>query len=251
MLELNATFFAIAGPAVAFSAMSKAGFGGGAGFAASAILALYLTPGQALGIMLPMLMLIDVATLRPYWGTWSWRDARVLILGAVPGIALGAAFYTIAAPDLIRAMIGGLALIFVLWQLARRLGLVRVAGQGLPAPAGLAAGLVSGFTSFVSHAGGPPAAIYLLSQGLGKTAYQGTTVLVFWVINIVKFAPYAWLGLFTAQTALANLALAPFALAGVWIGVTAHRRIPETLFFGLTYVLLSLTGAKLIWDALT
>jgi uncharacterized membrane protein YfcA len=50
---------------------------------------------------------------------------------------------------------------------------------------------------------------------------------------------------------MANLALAPFALLGAWIGVRAHRIVPETLFFRLTYVLLMVTGTKLIWDGLT
>ena len=100
-------------------------------------------------------------------------------------------------------------------------------------------------------AGGPPAAVYLLSRKLDKTSYQGTTVLVFWVINIVKFVPYAFLGLFTAETALANLALAPVAIAGALIGIKAHQIVSERLFFGLTYVLLVVTGAKLIWEGLT
>jgi uncharacterized membrane protein YfcA len=110
---------------------------------------------------------------------------------------------------------------------------------------------VTGFTSFVSHAGGPPAAVYLLSKRLTKTEYQATTVLIFWVINIAKFIPYAFLGMFTLETALANLILAPFALAGAWLGVAAHRLVSERFFFGLTYVLLSVTGCKLIWDGLT
>ena len=108
-----------------------------------------------------------------------------------------------------------------------------------------------GFTSFVSHAGGPPAAVYLLSQRLTKTEFQASTVLVFWVINVAKFVPYAYLGLFTWQTAWADLLLAPFAVLGAWLGVRAHFMLSERLFFGIAYVLLSATGGKLIWDALT
>jgi uncharacterized membrane protein YfcA len=130
-------------------------------------------------------------------------------------------------------------------------GWVRVAAQSLPKWAGALAGLVAGFTSFVSHAGGPPAALYLLSLKPNKTEYQASTVLVFWIINIAKFLPYAFLGLFTVETGMANLVLAPFALLGVWLGVKAHHLMPERAFFLLTYVLLLGTGAKLIWDGLT
>ncbi len=250
-LETGWWFFAVAGPAVIFAGVSKGGFGSGAAFASSAILALMLPPGQALGVMLPLLMLIDATMLRPYWRRWSWPDARLLILGAVPGVALGVALYRVADADLLRVLIGAVSLGFVVWHGAQRGGLIRPMRHRLPDWAGVAAGLVAGFTSFVSHGGGPPAAVYLLSQGLDKTRYQATSVLVFWVVNIAKFIPYAVLGLFTWQTFAANLILAPFALFGAWLGVKAHRVVPERLFFAITYVLLTLTGARLIWDGVT
>jgi uncharacterized membrane protein YfcA len=251
MIEFDLWFFAVAAPAVVFAGVSKGGFGSGAAFAAASILALVLDPGHALGIMLPLLMLMDVATLGPYWKKWLWPESRQLIVGGIPGVAIGAALYSVASPDFFRLLIGAISLLFVAWQLSLRTGVLRPPSRQMPAWAGLVAGMAAGFTSFVSHAGGPPAAIYLLSGKPGKTAYQATTVLVFWVINIAKFVPYAFLGIFTAQTFLADLYLAPFALIGAWIGVRAHRMVPENAFFALTYVLLVLTGAKLVWDALT
>lgn len=233
-----------------FAGISKAGFGSGAAFAAATVLALVVEPGLALGIMLPLLMLVDVASLKPYWGKWSMPDVRLLVLGGLPGVALGAALYTVASPDLLRLLIGGVSVGFVLWQLSLARGWVRVARQYWPDWAGYGFGALAGFTTFVSHAGGPPASMFLLSRNLDKTQFQATTVLVFWVLNIAKFVPYSFLGLFTAQTFMANLALAPFALIGAWIGVRAHHLVSERLFFGLTYVLLVLTGCKLIWDGL-
>ncbi|WP_372893770.1 sulfite exporter TauE/SafE family protein [Rhodosalinus sp.] len=242
--------FALAAAAVVFAGVSKGGFGSGAAFAAAAILALAMPPGEALGIMLPLLMLIDLATLRPYWGRWDWRAGRLLILGAIPGVALGVALWRVADDDAIRLLIGVIALGFVAWRVAQARGLIRPADRRLAPGWGLAAGLTAGFTSFVSHAGGPPAAVYLLSGRPDKTTFQATTVLIFWIINIAKAVPYAVLGLFTAETFAANLALAPFALLGAWAGVKAHFLVPERAFFLLTYALLTATGAKLVWDAL-
>ncbi len=251
MLTLDLFFFCVAGPAVLFAGISKAGFGSGAAFAAATILALVVEPGLALGVMLPLLMLIDASSLRPYWRKWSAPDVRLLVIGGVPGVVLGAALYRVASPDVLRLLIGGVSVGFVLWQLSLASGLVKLARTRLPDWAGLVAGVAVGFTTFISHAGGPPAAVFLLSRGLGKTQYQATTVLLFWILNIVKFVPYAALGMFTAQTFLANVALAPFALLGTWLGVKAHHLVPERAFFALTYVLLMVTGSKLIWDGLT
>ena len=79
MLELSLGFFLVAGPAVIFAGISKSGFGSGAAFASASILALVVEPGLALGVMLPLLMLVDAATLRPYWGKWNLRASLLMI----------------------------------------------------------------------------------------------------------------------------------------------------------------------------
>jgi len=250
-MEFDLAFFALAIPAVIFAGVSKAGFGSGAAFASASILAVFLEPAQALGIMLPLLMLVDVASLRPYWKKWSSSDAWRLGLGAVPGVVLGIWLYQAANDDVLRLLIGGISLAFVAYQLAQSWGFLTIAKRAFPAWVGYVTGAAAGFTSFVSHAGGPPVAVYLLAQGHSKGKYQATSVITFWVINLLKAVPYAFLGIFTYETLLADLFLAPFALIGAWLGVWAHRIVPERLFFALTYIMLTMTGSKLIWDALT
>ena len=247
-MTIDLTFFLFAVPAIIFAGISKAGFGSGAAFAATPLLALVIDPALAVGLMLPLLMLVDAVTLKPYWKQWSLPDAQLLIFGAIPGVLAGALFWRFASPDVLRLLLGIISLAFVMFQLARAADIIRVRQRPFPAQVGLITGAIGGFTSFVSHAGGPPVAIYLLAKGMGKTAYQATSVLVFWAINIAKAIPYAFLGIFTMQTLEAGLYLAPAALLGAWLGVKAHRVIPERAFFAVTYVLLTITGSKLIFD---
>ena len=244
------TFFAFAIPATIFAGISKGGFGSGAAFVASAILALILEPTIALGIMLPLLMFADVAALKPFWGKWHTPSAKTIMIGALPGVILGAFFFSMVNDQAIRLLLGAICLIFVAYQLARHLGYLSVAPRPFKAREGYLAGLTGGFSSFVSHAGGPPVAVFLLAQGMSKTAYQATTVLCFWLINILKFVPYAFLGIFSGETFLAVVFLAPFAVLGAYIGIKAHWMIPERLFFTITYVLLAVTGLRLIWISL-
>ncbi|MEL0438167.1 sulfite exporter TauE/SafE family protein [Phycobacter sp. 'Weihai'] len=251
ILDAGPVFFAFAIPAVIFAGVSKGGFGSGAAFAGASILALIIEPGQALALMLPLLMLMDVAALRPYWRRWNGTDAGVLILGGIPGVALGAWLFAGLDADAMRLLIGALSVAFVIWQMRAHLGLALQGSRIMGRWAGACAGALAGFTSFVSHAGGPPVAVYLLSRKPTKTEYQATTVLVFWVINLAKAIPYAGLGLFSAETLTLDLVLAPFALIGTWLGVRLHHSIPDRLFFAVAYVLLTVTGVKLIWDGLT
>ena len=250
-MELTPAFYALAVPAVLFAGISKGGFGSGAAFAATPLLAVVLPPELALALMLPLLMVVDLATLRPYWGKWSGRDAVRIILGAVPGVALGAWLLEVAPPDLLRFLIGAVAVVFVAWQMLVRAGRVPTPSTELGPVAGGITGLAAGFTSYISHAGGPPVAVYLLSRGLSKTAYQATTVIVFWAVNLMKVVPYAALGVFTRDSLTAGATLVPVALFGAWLGVRAHRAVPERAYFAITYVLLTVTGTKLIWDSLT
>ena len=250
-MELDLLFFAVAVPAVMIAGIAKGGFGGAAAFVATPILALVLEPALALGLMLPMLMMMDVAALKVYWRAWHGPSARVMILGAVPGILLGAALYRATDPDVLRFLIGAVAVGFVAFQLVRRLGWLQPRPAGFSTPKGVGAGFAAGFASFVSHAGGPPVLMFLLPQQLHKTMFQATTVVIFWAVNLLKVVPYAFLGFFTAETLLANALLAPVAFFGVWVGVKTHRVVPEAAFYALTYALLLVAGGRLIWVAVT
>jgi len=109
---------------------------------------------------------------------------------------------------------------------------------------------VSGLTSTIAHAGGPPLSIYLLPLRLDKAVMVGTTVVFFAVINLVKLVPYAWLGLFDGRNLATSLALAPLAPVGIWMGVNLMRRIPETVFYRICYAILAVVGVKLLWDGI-
>jgi uncharacterized membrane protein YfcA len=80
--ELSIPLVLGCGLAALFAGVSKGGFGSGAAFAGAAILATVIPPGAALGIMLPILMLIDLVTLPPYWKNGAgptralWQSAR-------------------------------------------------------------------------------------------------------------------------------------------------------------------------------
>lgn len=250
-MHLDAAFYAVAIVAVLISAVSKGGFGGGAGFASAPLLALAMPPAQAVGLLLPLLMLMDAISLPPYWRRWEWRHSLLLMAGGVPGTLAGWWIYGSISANGVRLFIGLLSLGFVLWAFAGARGWLRPPDRD-PGPAkGLFWGAVTGFTSFISHAGGPPASMYLLGLRLDRTTYQASTVLVFWWINLIKVPAYIEIGMLNRGLTVPLLVLAPVAVAGVFAGVWAHRRVSDAIFYRLTYALLAVTGAKLVWDALS
>jgi uncharacterized protein len=248
---LDGWVFALAAMAALLAGISKGGFGGSLGFASSAILAVVVEPGVALALMLPVLMAIDVAAVRAYWGKWHAPSARAILIGSLPGLALGAVLLSVVSDDAIRVLIGGIAVAFVIYRVAMTRGWIAPRPRPFDARKGWAAGTAVGFTSFVAHAGGPPFAVFMLGQdGIGKTDYHATSVIVFWVVNALKAVIYTLIGLFSLSTLGASAAIIPFALVGTFIGVRAHAVIPERAFFAVAYVALVLTGLKLLWDGL-
>ncbi|MGL4407349.1 MAG: sulfite exporter TauE/SafE family protein, partial [Zoogloea sp.] len=111
-------------------------------------------------------------------------------------------------------------------------------------------GGLSGFTSTLAHAGGPPVLIYLLNRRLDKETFIATTVVFFTVTNALKLVPYGVMGIFSPSSLLASLMLAPLAPLGVQLGMKLQKRIPERPFFWGATLLMGLSGLKLIFDGL-
>ncbi|MGA8203616.1 MAG: sulfite exporter TauE/SafE family protein [Woeseiaceae bacterium] len=241
-------FYAAAVPAVLLVGMSKGGFGGGLGMVAVPLMALVISPIQAAGILLPVLCLMDLLAMWQYRGRWIWPELRVLLPASLIGIVAGALSFGYLSEDLIRLIVGVIALAFTLHYLHNKWRSPKVGLPDFPRAVGMLGGGVAGFTSFIAHAGGPPVNMYLLRRSLNRTQFVGTTVLFFAVVNYVKLIPYAWLGQFDTANLTDSLVLAPFAPVGVAIGVWLHRRVSDRLFFGVVYVLLFCVGIKLIYD---
>jgi uncharacterized protein len=118
------------------------------------------------------------------------------------------------------------------------------------APLGLLAGTVSGFTTFVAHAGGPPITLYLLARGLPKTVFTGTMIVFFTLGNILKLPPYLILGWQEPHVLWATLVLVPACPLGIWVGRVLHDQLPQAKLMMWCYGLLTWAALKLVFDAI-
>jgi uncharacterized membrane protein YfcA len=241
-------FYAVAVPAVLLIGISKGGFGGALGGAAVPLMAIALSPRQAASIVLPLLCLTDLVGLRVYFGKWDARIVRALIPGALVGVALGALTFGLFNESAIRLLIGVISVLFVAsrWRDAKAREQERRAPPSTIAGGCMAA--VSGFTSFVAHAGGPPVLMYLLPQRLEKVTFLATVNVFFLITNAAKLLPYAWLGQFSGANLLASLTLAPLVPLGVALGVWLQDRVSTVWFFRIAQIGLLVAGLQLIYQ---
>ena len=243
-------FWVVAVPAVLLTGLSKSGFASGLGTLATPLIALTIPVPQAAAIMLPLLMAMDATGLQQLWRQRDPALLRALLPGGLLGVAIGMLCFGLLSTQAVSGIVGGLTLVF----LAHRLLLARpsVAAPGAAASRwlGPVCAVISGFASFISHAGGPPISAYLLPMRLQPIVVAGTMSVFFAAINAAKVLPYAALGLIDLRNLATAALLLPLAPLGVWVGVRLTRHVNATWFYRVAYGCMALSGSKLLWDGL-
>ena len=244
--------FAVAVVAVIILGLAKGGFAG-VGVIAVPLMALVMPPVTAASILLPILIVQDVVSVWSFRKTWH----KALLLHLIPGAALGViAGYALAAyvPRAAVALaVGLISIVFGVLRLRVEFAAKRATPPALPVSTpllGVAAGAASGFTSQISHAGGPPFQMYVLPKGLPRDVFIGTSAIFFAAVNWMKVPAYFALGQLTPKSLSAGAALLPVALLSTWGGVWLVRRVPGEAFYRIIYGLLIIVGLKLSADGL-
>ena len=146
-------FYLCAIPAVLIFGMAKGGFGGGIAVVSVPLMALAVSPVQAAAILLPVLVVMDVIAIWSFRGQWNRENLRIILPGAMFGIAVGAFSFRYLSEDAIRILIAVIALAFTAdYWLKRKTFVATQANKHR----GRFWGAIAGFTSFGIHAGGPP-----------------------------------------------------------------------------------------------
>lgn len=240
-------FWAVAVISVLITGISKGGFGGLA-LLAVPLMALVISPVQAAGIMLPILIVMDWVSVWSYRKHWDRRLLWLTLPGAVAGIVLGGLLAGFVDDQFVRICVGLIAVSFPLYIFFKPKGQASFVKDNKPM--GVVAGSIAGFTSFIAHAGGPPFQAYAIPQDLNKREFAGTSVMFFFVVNMVKVIPYAMLGQFDSANLKTSLILVPLAPVGVLIGVWLVKKMDQQLFFRIIYLLIFSVGIKLLWHGL-
>ena len=226
----------------------RGAFGGGFAILGIPLLSLGMDPIVAGAFLAPMFLAMDAFALR-YWkpSTWSRPDLVLLLPGLIAGIAVGFVLLRVVDRHLISLLMAAITLAFsALWLFGSK----EVEARPRSPARAIVAGSASGVTTMVAHSGGPPVAMYLLPRGLPKAVYAGTTSLFFTVGNLVKAGP--WLALSPPEGATITMMLLtlPAVPLGIRVGWILHERLDQKRMYAACYLLLTMTGLKLLFDGL-
>lgn len=213
------------------------------------VMALVINPVVAAGLMLPVYVVSDWFGLYAYRKEFDKRVLAIACVGLTIGVVFGWATASYIPESWVTVLVGVIAVAFSLNQLLRRPTMTT------PRRAEVGSGLfwtsISGFTSFVSHTGGPPYQVWTLPLGMRKAVFAGTSTIAFAYANAIKLIPYYFLGQINLVSLETAAVLMPVAAASVFLGVWAVKVLPEKRFFQIVTWSLLLIGAELIWKGLT
>jgi len=241
-------FIVIAVLAVFAAGLSKSNFAVSLGAVAVPLLAIVMPARDAAGMMLPILCLMDVIGVLVYRREVDWKVYWIVIPGALIGTLVGWLLSARVSEAVVGLAVGVISLIFVLdaWLPLRK----KLEGTPPSRLWGTFWGAIAGFTSFISHTGGPPYQIYAVPLKLPPVVFAGTTAVFFASVNYSKLVPFYFLG----QLSVANLELAaalmPVGLLGMAAGVWLVKRVSSKVFYQFAYVLIFILALDLIYEGI-
>ena len=206
----------------------------GVGAIAVVVFALVLPARESTGAIVPLLICGDLVAVAYYRRHADWAVLWRLLVGVLPGMALGAWFLAVVNDEQMRRAIALILLAMCslqLWQ--RATGRTGVNAQSRARPHGLLTltmGAAAGFATMTANAAGPVTTLYLIAAGLPMLQLIGTGAWFYLVVNVAKLPVSLGLGLVTPASVALDALLVPAMLAGALVGVLVVRRIDQRQF---------------------
>ena len=76
-------------------------------------MALVMSPIKAAAILLPVLLIMDFVAMYIYWNKWDLKNVKIILPPAMIGILIGTATFSFTSENIIRIIIGCIAIIFI------------------------------------------------------------------------------------------------------------------------------------------
>ncbi len=204
--------------------MAKTGVHG-AGMMSVPILASVFGGQVSSGVMLPLLILADVAGVWYYHRHASWKHLKILFPWAAIGV-IGGTMIGSSINDYTFKMVMSVTILVSVFIMI----LLEHYSESIPEKKsfGYSMGVAAGFTSMVGNLANSVMAVYLLSVRLPKNIYIGTTAWFFLVINLFKlpFHVFVW-NTIEQKILILDLMMLPFILVGAVTGIWIVKKFSD------------------------
>ena len=242
-------FWIVAGLAAFLLGVSKGGLAVVAALAVP-LMALFMDPAKAAGLLLPLYIVADVYAVYLFRKAFSLENLKVLLPSASIGVLAG--YFTVAhvSGNAVKLLLCLVGFSYLASSLRNRLSKGDVSPTKASTPKGIFWGALAGLTSYIAHSGGPPFQAYVLPQRLEKMVYLGTATIFFATVNLMKLPFFILADQVNWASVSQSVWLAPLAIVGAWTGARITRWMSERIFFILIEVALALVSFRLLYEVL-
>jgi len=198
---------------------------------------------EAVGILLPILIVADLAAVTLYRRHVAWRHLTSLLPWVLVGIAGGYVLLSAFDDAALRPFLGWMLLTLIgmqLWKDYARPSIRTFAFRSAWSTTSL--GALAGFATTVGNVSGAVMSMYLFGKKLPKEAFVGTGAWFYLTVNLIKLPLFIQLGMVSSRTLTVNAAMLPAAAAGMLLGAVVIPRMKQT-HFQLAVLLLGAGGA--------
>ncbi len=202
---------------------------------------------NSVGIILPLLIFCDLIVYPLFRKYASWRQVWPLIPVIMIGVVIGYLLLDNVEEITSRRLIGVIVLLMLVLQLFREYKKDFL--EHLPASKTffVTTGLTMGISTMLANAAGSVYSIYALVKKMSKEDFLGIGARIFLLVNVLKVPFLTDLNLINVDSLLLNVLLLPGIVAGIYLGKTLIRIVPQRAFEILLYVFSLIAGVKLLF----
>lgn len=219
---------------VAIAGFTRGFSGFGAGLILAPALSLLFNPQLVVATVVLLEITAGASLIPEALQKTKWQEVLPLVLSAIVMVPIGAHFLALLEPSLMRRIIGGLILGFVLLLLT---GKSRYTQPRLAWTLGV--GATSGFLTGLAGIGGPPIVLYQMSGSNPAAASRANFIVFFALTQLIALGSYWAKGLMSANVWTLFVSFMPAFIVGLLIGQRYFKRVDELLFRRFVMGLLS------------
>ena len=202
---------------------------------------------EAVGIILPLLIVCDLIVYPMFRKYASWRQVWPLLVPTLVGIGIGYLLLRQIDSDTAKRVIAVIILFMVGLQLLREYR--RKFLEHLPDSRTFLGitGVTIGVSTTLANAAGPVYSIYALVHHMTKEDFLGVGARFFLLVNVIKVPFLVERDLINADALLLDAMLLPGIFAGILLGRKLIAIVPQRVFEWLLYAFSLVAGFKLLF----
>lgn len=239
-MEVSAGVVVVIALAVLIGSLVQAVVGLGVGLVTAPVIAV-LEPSLVPALPLLFGLLVSGLSLAGEWHHIDWHAVAWTTPARIPGTILGVWLVLVFSPQQLGVALALMVLLAV--ALSARAVAVPVNRGTL-----LAAGLVSGTTGTATSIGGPP--IALLFQHHRPSEVRATLAVFFFLGTVLSTVGLVVTGALPRAAGVTAAVVAPFLLAGIWLGTRVRGRVPRDRFHHAILVVCTVSAVVLLVKSL-